>query len=392
MKKIYFLITIVLSIFATAQKFKTIKILDADDQKPIANARIILPNQVFFTNDDGLVAIPENSVDLNVSSSNYETLDNVKLTSIISLKPLFKDIDEVAMQRVDIKKILKNILKNYDKAYFTEPTLYEISFKSKGYNNGLLYVATIADAKWWTKNNKYNWKLGFNEKYDEILQINFESVKRLNIIKSDSIFKGYTGEFSHQNIGRYFFNFELERFKSYVNAKNAKVSAFIISEKDDLKTIKVSVKIPGRSNLVADIIYDEKNNAISYFEVNYHQDELPIMNRKTTDGRDFENKLGDVKIIHSFYLKNGNYIPAFYSESGDHFIIIEKGKKYDRKFSTQITYNTFMPSEKDLVLENRVNIKDNWFRNAPEISKKDNTMSVLSKEEQEFLNQIKDEE
>lgn len=391
MKKIYFLITIVLSIFATAQKFKTIKILDADDQKPIANARIILPNHVFFTNDDGLVAIPENSVDLNVSSSNYETLDSVKPTSIISLKPLFKDIDEVAMQRVDIKKILKEVEKNYDNAYYSKASLFNVTYKSKSYDNDLLYITLIANADWWTKNNKYHAKFAFNNKFDEILQVKFNSIKYFNIVKSDSVFYGNTDRFSQQRIGKFFFNYEFLNFFSMLKRNNATVNAFLIGEKDGLKTIKISVKIPNSAKILGQIIYDEKNKAISNYEITYYQDEYKIENLTNTEGQKYDYKVGDVQIIYSFYLKDGKYLPSAFSYTGDNFVKTVNGKKHYWKFSTQLNYNSFKPTEENFILENKVDIAGSWFKNVPTNSTNINS-TLLSKEEQEFLNQIKDEE
>lgn len=386
MTKFFILFLFLSAVFFNAQKSTLVKITD-DEKQAIQNARIILPDKVIFSNDEGLISIPNSAENFEVSAPNFESKILNKVSGIVILKPLYKNIDEVSLLSIDINKIFKEVWKNYDNAYNVEPSLYDIVYKSKSYDNNKLYFTTISDGKWWTKNNKYNWKSGFNKRYDDFLQIKFENARSLNIVKSDSIFAGQASEFSHESFGKYFFNFELSRVMTMAKAKDAKVTAFILNESEGFQTIKVSIKRPLKSQNTIILVYDKKNKAIASYDAQYIQNGYPAYKRKTSDGRDYDFKLGDVKISYSFYLKNGKYIPSLYSFSGDDFIVIENNITHNRKFSTQITYNTFKPIGNDFVLEGKIEPDGDWWKNVPKNKDNLSALNVLTKEEQEFLNQ-----
>lgn len=149
MKHIY-LLFVLFSAFFSAQK---LQVVDSENGKSIANARIILSNQLLYTNEDGFAPVDENSKDFEVSASGFKKENFKNFSSVIKLEPVFKNIEEVKIINVDIKKIIEDLHKNYNKRYFDKPSLYDITFKSKGFNNDSLFFMVIAEAKLWTKSN-----------------------------------------------------------------------------------------------------------------------------------------------------------------------------------------------------------------------------------------------
>ncbi|WP_142717607.1 hypothetical protein [Chryseobacterium rhizoplanae] len=95
--------------FFNAQSLK-LRIVNSENNDPVPHARIILSNTVLYSNDDGLILLPENSNNLEISASVYQTEKLGNYNSIIKLKPLYKDIDEVKIINVDIKHSLYDIV------------------------------------------------------------------------------------------------------------------------------------------------------------------------------------------------------------------------------------------------------------------------------------------
>jgi hypothetical protein len=92
--------------------------------------------------------------------------------------------------------------------------------------------------------------------------------------------------------------------------------------------------------------YNTADKVITYLETHYFQENYPILKKKTTDGREFDYKLGDASLIFDFYKKNGSYVPAMSRLEGDKFTTYYKDETHVRKFSREIVYNTFTPSDK----------------------------------------------
>jgi len=381
MKKFYYLLLFIATI-ANAQNFIKVRIIDSDDQKPIANARVILQNQILYSNDDGYLLLPESSVKLQISAPNYENRILAKASEYISLKPKIQEINEILMKSVDIEKIFKDVLKNYDKAYYVEPSLFEINYKSKGYRNGNLYAATIADGLWLSKDNKYNWKQGFKRNYNDILQIQYQFVKRVDVDKKDTINLPYSNEFRHEIVGQYFLNFEIDKLQNLMKYKDAKVSGFIISETDGIQKIKFDIISTSLFHIKGFLDYDVKNKAIAYIETNFYQDKYPIMDKISIDGEKYQMKAGDVKRVNSFYLNEGKYIPSLFSISTDNFITIKNGERSVTKSATQFIFKSFKKSEIN-ELEPRIDFEGKWWKNVPKYNYVQT--NLLTKEEQEFL-------
>ena len=104
--------------------------------------------------------------------------------------------------------LFEDLSKNYHKRYYDEPSLYDVTLKSKSFNNNQLTMLVIAEAKMWTKSNSYNYKDGIRKNYDNILQMQLNNVKYFKK-KKEGVFNSKSNDFNHADMGDYFFNFEI---------------------------------------------------------------------------------------------------------------------------------------------------------------------------------------
>ncbi|GAB0155561.1 hypothetical protein CHRYSEOSP005_08220 [Chryseobacterium sp. Alg-005] len=380
--KIYYFFLLFFSGILQAQQ---IKVVDAENGDPISGARIVLSDQILYTNDDGIAPVEHGKANFEVSASGFQTQKLNSFTSLIKLAPVYKEIEEVSMMSVDIRKIFEDIDKNYDKRYFNQPSLYDVVYKEKKIDNNKLHFLTIAEAKLWSKSNQYNFKDGYHKKYDNIIQMQLNNVKYLKTLESDSIFTGRSNEFSHEYIGNFFFNFELNRILANMKVKDSKYSGLLVFENKNEQVISFKINTNNASKMKGTFKYNKADKVITYFEITYLQTDFPLMKRKTTDGREYEFKLGDATLMFDFYKKDEGYIPALNRIEGDNFIIYYNGKKHVKKFYRELVYNTFARSDKK-GLESKVDFNKDIWENVPVKETKDITL-LLSADEQEFLNQ-----
>lgn len=372
---------VLLSAFLSAQK---LQVIDSENGKPIANARIVLPEQLVYTNEDGFAPVNENSTDFEISATGFKKEKFKNFSSVIKLQPVFKDIEEVKIINVDIKKIIEDLNKNYHKRYFDKHSLYDITYKTKSFNNDSLYFMVIAEAKLWTKSNSYNFRDGYKKNYDEILQMQLNNVKYKKN-NSKGIFSISTNEFQHASFGDYFFSFELYRLVNNMRMKNAKVIGRLLSEDDESQLISVRVQSDSGIEITGEITYHKIDKVITQYDLNYQQEKFPIEKRKNLKGEEFDYQLGNAKVFYDFYKKEGGYVPSSKKISGEKFFVSYGDKKDERSFSTEIIYNTFTKSDKK-GLESKVDFNKSIWENVPVKEDKEATM-LLSKEEQEFINQ-----
>lgn len=69
---------------------------DAVDGKPIIHARILVDNEIFYTNDDGKVPLPENAVNIEVFAGNYDKVILKSFSALVKLKPRIRSIKRSA--------------------------------------------------------------------------------------------------------------------------------------------------------------------------------------------------------------------------------------------------------------------------------------------------------
>lgn len=379
----YFSFLVFLSVFFQAQK---LQVTDAETGKPISNARIILKDQILYTNDDGFAPVESSAANFEVTAAGFNKETVKMFKSVIRLKPTIKVLDEVKIISVDLKALFNDLRKNYHKRYYDKPSVYDITYKAKGFNNDQLFFMIIAEAKLWSKSNSYNFKDGIKQRYDEILQFQLNNVKYRKEVQSDVVFNITTEEFRHSDMGNYFFSYEIHRLLGNMELTNSKSSGKIIAEEGDEQLIKVKVKSANGIIIDGEFKYNKADKAITYYSMNYQQTGFPPYNRTNTEGKEFQYQLGDVVTTYDFYKKNGTYLPAMKRNEGSKFFISYEDKKDERRFVNEIIYNTFAESNKK-GLENKADFSKNVWENISVKEDKESTI-LLSKEEQEFVNKL----
>lgn len=380
MKHISFLF-VLLSAFFSAQK---LQVVDAENGKPIANARIILSDQLVYTNEDGFASVSNDSKNFEISASGFKKENFKNFSSVIKLQPAFKEIEEVKIIAVDIKKLFEDVFKNYHKRYYDEPSVYDVVMKQKFFDNKKLYFMAISEAKFWSKSNMYNFRDGFDKKYDDILQLQLNNVKYLKRNNTDSVFFAQTDEVNHDNMGIYFFNYELNRNIRNIKFHNSKYSGTLISEEDGEQFISFKIKTERGTNIEGNIKYNKADKVITFFEANYSMDDLPTEKKVSTDGREFNYKYGQATLTYDFYKKDGVYVPALSKFESDNYVMFYKDETHVKRSIREVVYNTFAKSDKK-GLDPKVDFNKNIWLNIPVKDDKESTV-LLSEEEQEFIN------
>lgn len=379
----YIPLFILLSALFQAQK---LQVTDAETGKPVSNARIILNGQILYTNDDGFAPVENTVANFEVSAAGYSKENLAAFRNMVRLKPSVKEIDEVKIISVDLKPIFEDLHMNYERRYYDKPSVYDITYKQKKFNNDQLFSMMIAEAKLWTKTNSYDYKDGLRKKYDDILQIQLNNVKYKKENKSEAIFNTDTNEFNHADMGDYFFSFEITRILANMRMKDSKTSGKIIADEGGEQLIKVKVKSENGIIIDGEFKYNKADKAITYYSMNYQQAGYKPYDRTNTDGKIYQYQLGDVVTTYEFYKKGKTYLPSLKRTEGSKFYISYEDKKDERKSVTETIYNTFSESNKK-GLDNRVDFSKNIWENMTVKDSKENTI-LLSREEQEFVNNL----
>lgn len=380
MKQVY-LLFIFISSFSLAQQ---LRVVDAESGNAISNARVIVEEKVVYSNDDGYAIVGKDVANIVISAIGYQS-ENMKVyQDIVRLKPTIKDIQEVKIVKIDVKPIFEEVLRNYSRIYYPKPSLYEVDFKQKSFDNEKLNFLVISNGKIWTKSNFFNFKDAIRNRENEIMQFQFDGVKFLRNIKSDSIFSGKTAETSNEKLGNFFMNFELIRVIRIMRDNQTKYSGTLLSEDQDEQLISFKTNSNEGVKLDGEMRFNKKDRAITYLAVTHLQEEYPNVKRKTTDGEDYDFKLGDVTITFEFYKKDRYYIPSFNKIEGSGFTIFYKNETHVKKFSREIIYKTFSASTKN-GLDSSNDFDGSYWDGLPIKDNKETTV-LLSKEEQEFIN------
>lgn len=372
-----FLLFILIFNFYSAQK---LQVVDAENGKPIPDARILLHNQIVYTNEEGFAPVDQSSVNFEVSASGFQKASIQKLYSPVKLKRGYKKIDEVKLIKIDLKKILEDVASHYKKRYYSEPSLYDVTYKEKRSDNNQIHFLVIAETKLWSKTNFYN----PNKSFDNNLQMQLNNVKYFKDLKSDSIFVKGIKKFSDEYMGNYFFNFELNRTLAHVKNKASKYSGWMIFEQGDEQLITFTIKSGLGIEMEGELKYNKADKVITYFEIHYLQDQYPMVKRRTGEGEEFDYQLGNAILVFDFYKNGGVYVPAMSRVEGNKYIAYYKGIKHERKISRELIYNTFKKSDEKGLIP-RVDFDKNIWDNTSVKESKNNTI-LLTTEEQAFIN------
>ncbi|PSL88159.1 hypothetical protein C7V10_11240 [Elizabethkingia miricola] len=357
---------------------------DAESGLPIPNAKIITStNDILYTNDDGKVFLPSEVKFLNVSAPTYEEQNIINFsTSIVKLKPVYKDIDEVQITNIDIKQLLGNTLTNYLNLYYSKPSLYYGTIKQKAYLDGQINNLLVADISVWSLANVYNFREKNN--IDSFAQLGLNNIK---YYKTRKYTAGYPFNNNVQIIPRdfvfkLFFNGELvgilnelrnERIKAKLAYENTDIKIFLFEANNE--NTKVAYK--------GKLTYSKKDMLITYFDI-HAEGYNNLLKNKNKNGEEYDVVNTDSYISYDFYKNNDRYVPASIRASGKGYALY-KDQKIPFEVTQDITLQKFQESNRK-GLKNKIDLTKNLTDNIPDKEIKE-TKTLLSEEEQRFINE-----
>ncbi|MDV2448755.1 hypothetical protein CMU93_14725 [Elizabethkingia anophelis] len=359
--------------------------MDAENGTPISHAKIITSaNEIFYTNDDGKVILPENEKKLIVSAPTYEeqqvNLSNTN-TIVIKLKPVYKDIDEVQITNIDIKQLLENTLTNYLKLYYSKPSLYYGTIKQKAYLDGQINNLLVADISVWSLANVYNFREKDN--IDSFAQLGLNNIKYYKTRKytDDYPFNTDVQIVPRDFVLKLFLNSELVGVLNEL--RNERVNAKLAYENENIRIVSYEARDRGsKATYKGRLIYNKNDKLIVYFDINIAgYEDVRRYNKK---GKEYDVVNNEIYISYDFYKNNSRYIPSSIRTNGKGYTLYNN-RKIPFKFVQDITLQKFQESNRR-GLKNKIDLTKNLTDNIPDREIKE-TKTLLSEEEQRFINE-----
>jgi len=366
-----------------------LKVVDIENGKPLSNVRILQNSQVYYTNDDGEVLLPENSAILEISAFGYQTEKNKKYNPLIKLKPLYTDIDEVKIVSVDVKKIFNDIADRYSEIYYDKPAIYEVTIKQRSFENNEMKLLMIADGKFWSRDGMYNAKEAFNNKFSNFVQLQIDNLRYLKSEPYENFIRMKKQDSGHDYIGNMFFHYEIFGMIGLTKMKKALTTGRLLYENDDEKQISYSIKTDKSLFYKGEITYNKKDKAITHFVMNFSQSNSEPFELKDENEVKYKRQLGDGIISFDFYKNGEKYVPSKISIKSEGFKTITDTKIFEFRSAREIIFKNFYPTDKKGV-ENPVEINKSYWNNM-KVSE-DKGEVLLTKEEEQFINEKSDEE
>lgn len=362
---------------------KVFEILDSESNQSLSAARINVDGIFYYANDDGKVILPIEKKVL-ITAKNYDDL-NIYLSehgnNVIRLTPKYNEIEEVILKPVEIKPIFENMLKNYDRYYGVNPTVYNLQIKQKAKENNQLNNLFISDLSLWVYDGGYH----FNSKPSNYVQISIDKVKYYQTKKNDINYR-FNNDLNvkpEQFIQKIFLNYEIS---SIINdLKDIKIKANIIFEDNIERKIKFSSDFSEKIGYTFDgeFVINNEDNMISYFELNINQTQT--INEKTNKkGEKYITKTTFANLIYDFYKKDGKFIPTRYQAKGSG-VNIYNGEETPFDFLQEIIYTSQKKSDKK-GLANKIDLSKPLTDNIP-INELKDSKTLLSNEEQKFVDE-----
>lgn len=381
MKNLLFLILIFSVSKIKAQSFRTLSILDSADSKPIANAKILTGNSVLYTNEDGKVLIPEQIKNLEISAPWYGMKKISSVSTQIYLKPLFKEIKEVVVTNVDLKKIFSNIIDTYSTVYYSNPSLYTGTVKQKSFVDGKIAHLLVADVNIWSKFNFYNFKESKNP--DSFFNIGLNDIKYYKTVKLDESypFASVPNLLPKDFIGTFYMNYQIAGMLNTV--KDLKIKTSLLYENAGIQKLrfesekndKFEIKFSGF------MTYNKNDKAIVNLNVvidqNYAESE-----KVSKTGEPYTSNTTKAEIFFDFYKKNNQYLPSLITVMGEGYSE-SKTMKVPFKAFQEIKLEKFSKGDKR-GLKKKIDLNKSFIENIPDKDINE-TKTLLSAQEQNFI-------
>lgn len=383
---------LLLSIFCSyalfSQTLKKVKIADAETGAAIPNARIILANQIFYSNDDGFISLPKEAKQFEVSVAGYETLKSAKQQSTIKLKPLYNDVEEIKIVSIDIKKIFTDVYKNYEKRYYNQPAMYDVTYSQKRFENNKMKLLVVADGKFWTRDGNYNAKEAFNGKHKNFVQLQIDTLRYFKMEPSSFHINLKKQKDSHEFVGTLFFDYELFNAMRLSKRKDVNTSGKLLFENEEEQEISYKIKTDNNEIYGGRIIFNKKDRAITYYEMNFDQSNYKPKQLKDADGNDYQYQPPNGTYIFDFYKSGEKYVPSKISIKYDGIKYTMGDKVFEYRNARDIIFKNFKPTE-EIGVKKPVEINGYFWRDMKITD--DKGQINLSKEEQDFINEKADE-
>ena len=348
---------------------------DSITKENLKDVRIIADQEIYYTNDDGQVSMPDNKNNLVISNPFYKEQKTNGNNSVVYLSPIIKEINEVTIKTIDLKKMINQVLKDYQKIYFTKKSNYLINIRQKAYSDNQISNLLIANLNLWTKNNVFD----FGKKtYDSFIQLNLNNVSFYKTKKSDPNYlfndiQPLPADFTY----KIFMNAELTSLIKDFGSKN--VNAKIISDNDGVLKLNFNF-LSETSNYSGIILFNKKDKAIPYFEISGPEANENI--KKNKFGSDYKTVTDSFRSSYEFYKETSLYIPSrmdIYATGRN----LYQGKEHPFTFEQEFIFNKRMRGS-DQGLNKKVDLTKTLTDNLPTNEIKSSEV-LLSKEEQAFV-------
>lgn len=380
LNKTFALFFLLFSILTFSQK--KISLVDFETKKPIPQARVVYNNEISYTNDDGLVTIPNDITSIQISSPEYGD-NNYNVKEKIELKLLYKEIEEVVIRPIDAKKIIASVLREYDKNYETKTSIFNGTLKSKSEVDNELNRILVMDLDLWTLNNKFDYR----KDIDEFMQINLRNKKFDKNRKDD---KSYIFNVKNSTDESKYIKSFLQRFFLYnqmlildFHTKGFKINGKIIYENNDVLTIDFkSDEIPNDVSIFEGTMqYNQKENTIIYLKCKQFQKNTLSKYTNYLD-QEITTETSTFTVTYDMYKKGKKYIPAkIIMESDANFTIGDK--TYAGTNYREFIYRTHNFADKK-GLSNKIDLSKSITDAITDNTVKE-TKTLLSSEEQKFI-------
>ncbi|MDV3928939.1 hypothetical protein CMT52_16915 [Elizabethkingia anophelis] len=384
MKKITFLFFLSLVYWVSAQKYIKVNISDKSSNLTIPNARIVYENQVFYSNDDGDVNIPDNIGAFEVSAPSYKTIKLSSLSGSIKLEPQYNEIQEVVLNKLDVKKIFQNTLKNYLALYYTKPSLYDGTIKQKGYIDGKIINLFVADINLWSLYNFFNFKAAND--VDSFVQVQLDAIKYYKTEKNNTNYPFNTDLhiIPKDFVQKLFMNSQLLGVLN--DTKNTEIIGRVNDKNADLEYITYESKKNNKDSekIRGSIAYSVKDSLITNLTVSVDQANN-IQIQKNKKGEEYSIKTTEFYIMFDFYKNSGQYIPS-QVKTIIKAVVSYKGNSFPASLVQEINFTNFKSANKK-GLNNKIDLGKNLTDNVPSKEMNKTNSILLSKEELKFINE-----
>ncbi|WP_407533824.1 hypothetical protein [Elizabethkingia miricola] len=387
MKIYYFLFMLSFSLFYS-QSTKTMRVQDAVDGKPIIHARILVDNEVFYTNDDGKVPISENASNIEVYAGNYDKVLLKNFTTLVKLKPRVRNIKEVQIRNYNnVASLIKSVYKKYGKLYYTKPSIYNAIYKQKNTRNEEISMLLVANMDLWTLDNMYHPIYVRRKDFDSFVQADLHKIKYYKSIENTTAFNGSSLDSSKDFIGDMFFNYTLYKLDKFVRMKDAKIDGKIIDEDGDLITISFKLFSPKyKVTNTGFFVYNKADKVITHCEMNYDQGDVKPFKTINEADEEYRYMTTNGEVIFDFYKLNDKYLPSFAHTSGEYYMLYDD-QKHTGTFNREITFSQFYKSD-NKGLTNKIDFGKKLWKNIQTGEVKAMPI-LLSEEERRFIDENK---